>query len=76
MGGILILFAVLLPTLLWIEVGNIFAMVLIGSTLWLGVLGGVDDYLKIKRRQSKGLSIRSKLVWQGALGCSLQKEIQ
>ena len=68
MGGILILFAILLPTILWIDILNIFSVILIFSILSLGVLGGHDDYLKIKLKQSKGLSIRSKLIWQAIIG--------
>jgi phospho-N-acetylmuramoyl-pentapeptide-transferase len=54
--------------ILWIDLLNVFAVILIFSTLSLGVLGGQDDYLKIKRKQSKGLSIRSKLIWQALIG--------
>jgi len=68
MGGILILFAIIVPTILWIDVLNVFSIVLITSTLALGVLGGQDDYLKIKKKQSKGLSIKSKLIWQMLIG--------
>ena len=71
MGGILILVAILVPTLMWIDLVNVFAVILILSTLWLGLLGGMDDYLKIKRRQSKGLSIKSKLIWQAILGLGI-----
>ena len=68
MGGILILFAIMVPTFLWIDVLNVFAIILIISTLWLGALGAKDDYLKIKHKRSKGLSIRRKLIWQCILG--------
>ena len=71
MGGILILFAIVLPTLLWIDLMNIFSVVLVFSTLTLGALGGHDDYLKIKHKQSKGLSIRSKLIWQALIGLAV-----
>jgi phospho-N-acetylmuramoyl-pentapeptide-transferase len=68
MGGILILVAILVPTLIWIDLHNVFSVILILSAFCLGILGGRDDYLKIKRRQSKGLTIRSKLIWQILLG--------
>jgi len=68
MGGILILIAIMVPTFLWIELYNVFAVILIVSILWLGMLGARDDYLKIKREKSKGLSIKSKLIWQAVLG--------
>ena len=68
MGGVLIVAAMVLPTLLWADVLSVFILLVVGATLWLGVLGGIDDYLKIKRRNSKGLRARTKLAWQVLLG--------
>lgn len=68
MGGVLIVAAMVLPTLLWADVLSVFVLLVVGATLWLGVLGGIDDYLKIKRRNSKGLRARTKLAWQVLLG--------
>jgi phospho-N-acetylmuramoyl-pentapeptide-transferase len=68
MGGVLIVAAMVLPTLLWADVLSVFILLVVGATLWLGVLGGIDDYLKIKHRNSKGLRARTKLGWQVLLG--------
>jgi phospho-N-acetylmuramoyl-pentapeptide-transferase len=66
MGGLLILFAVSVSTLLWVDLTNVFAWLLLGITLWYGGIGAYDDYRKIKKRNSKGLSARGKLLLQGA----------
>ncbi|MBN1917157.1 MAG: phospho-N-acetylmuramoyl-pentapeptide-transferase [Verrucomicrobia bacterium] len=68
MGGVLIVAAMVLPTLLWADMLSVFVLLVVGATLWLGVLGGIDDYLKIKQRNSKGLRARTKLAWQVLLG--------
>jgi len=68
MGGLLVLVAVVLPSLLWMKLTNIFALMIIFSTLWLGLLGAVDDYLKLKHKHTRGLSTRKKLFWQLLLG--------
>lgn len=68
MGGILILSAMLLSLVLWMDLKSGFTWILCLTTLWLGILGGWDDYLKLKFKNSKGLSGRKKLLWQGLLG--------
>ncbi|MBU0673629.1 MAG: phospho-N-acetylmuramoyl-pentapeptide-transferase [Proteobacteria bacterium] len=64
MGGVLILFAITVSTLLWVDLTNSFVWVVLGITLWYGVIGAYDDFQKIKKRNSKGLSARGKLVFQ------------
>jgi phospho-N-acetylmuramoyl-pentapeptide-transferase len=66
MGGLLILAAIVVPTLLWANLTNVFVWVALGTTIAFGLIGFADDYLKIIRKQSKGLSARSKLVLQTA----------
>ncbi len=68
MGGVLIVAAMVLPTLLWADILGPFVLLVVGATLWLGLLGAADDYLKIRHNNSKGLKARTKLAWQVALG--------
>jgi phospho-N-acetylmuramoyl-pentapeptide-transferase len=68
MGGVLIVAAMIVPTLLWADILGPFVLLVVGATLWLGVLGAVDDYVKIRHRNSKGLKARTKLAWQILLG--------
>lgn len=71
MGGVLIVAAMVLPTLLWADILGPFVLLAVGATLWLGVLGAADDYLKIRRRNSTGLRKRTKLAWQVLLGLAI-----
>jgi phospho-N-acetylmuramoyl-pentapeptide-transferase len=64
MGGLLILIAVILPSLLWADPSNPFVWIVLISTLLYGVIGFLDDYLKITRKRSLGLTARQKLVSQ------------
>jgi phospho-N-acetylmuramoyl-pentapeptide-transferase len=68
MGGLLILVATLLPTLLWARLDNDFVWLMIFATVWLGAVGFADDYLKVVKRRRKGLVARYKLTGQLALG--------
>jgi len=73
MGGVLILVSILASTLLWGDLGNRFVWVVMATTLLFGVIGFVDDYLKLVRRNSKGLRASYKYFWQSlvALGTAL-----
>jgi len=73
MGGALILLAVSISTLLWSNLSNRFVWIVLGGTLFFGVVGFVDDYKKLVVRNSKGLSARAKMFWQivGALGAAI-----
>ncbi len=64
MGGILILAAVGAATLLWVDLSNRYAWVCIGSMLGFGIVGFLDDWLKIRRKNSEGLSAKAKLAGQ------------
>ena len=68
MGGILILAATLVPTLLWARLDNDFIWLMIIATLWLGLVGFTDDFLKVVRKRRKGLIARYKLAGQLVLG--------
>lgn len=68
MGGVLIIMCVLVPTLLLARVHNIYVIVLIVSTIWLGVIGFLDDYIKVFKKNKEGLAGRFKIVGQIGLG--------
>ncbi|WP_447973479.1 phospho-N-acetylmuramoyl-pentapeptide-transferase [Nitrospira sp. Kam-Ns4a] len=64
MGGLLILFAVVLSTLLWADITNRYVWLVVFATLGFGAIGFMDDYLKFVRGQSKGLSVKQKMAAQ------------
>ena len=64
MGGVLILIGILFGTLLWADLNNIYVWILLMVATSFGLLGAVDDYLKIKRNNSKGISFSAKIIWQ------------
>jgi len=64
MGGALILIGILFGTLLWADLNNFYVWILLVVATSFGLLGAVDDYLKIKHNNSKGISSRMKIVWQ------------
>ena len=68
MGGILILIAIIVPTLLWGNLRNEYLWMVLLSTMWMGIVGFVDDYLKVVKKLSKGLVGRYKMIGQIALG--------
>ncbi|MGA8727242.1 MAG: phospho-N-acetylmuramoyl-pentapeptide-transferase [Terracidiphilus sp.] len=65
MGGVLIVIAILLPTILWSDPSNPFIWIAVFSTLGFGAIGFADDYIKVVQRRSLGLTARAKLFWQG-----------
>ena len=71
MGGIIILLATIVPTLLWAPLDNRFVIVALLSILWMGCIGFVDDYLKIVQGKSRGLVGKWKLVGQCSFGLLL-----
>ncbi|TSE09979.1 MULTISPECIES: phospho-N-acetylmuramoyl-pentapeptide-transferase [Aquimarina] len=68
MGGIIIILATLVPVLLFAKLDNIYVILLIVTTLWMGVIGFTDDYLKIKRKDKEGLAGKFKVIGQVGLG--------
>lgn len=71
MGGLIILFATIVPTLLWAPLTNRYVVVAMLSTLWMGCIGFLDDYLKIVQGKSRGLVARWKLAGQCSFGLLL-----
>lgn len=71
MGGVLILFSMLISMLLWMDLTNIFTLILFLTTVVFGVLGGRDDYLKLKYKNAKGISGKKKLCIQFLVACLL-----
>ena len=68
MGGVIILLAILVPILLFGRLDNIYIQLMIVSTVWLGLIGGLDDYIKVFRHNKEGLKGRFKIVGQVGLG--------
>jgi phospho-N-acetylmuramoyl-pentapeptide-transferase len=68
MGGVLIVIAILLPTVLWSDPSNPFVWVAVFATLAFAAIGFADDYIKVVHRRSLGLSARAKLLYQGLAG--------
>lgn len=71
MGGVLIVLATVIPTLLWAELTNGFVITALVVLVWLGVLGFMDDYLKVVRKKTEGLVGRYKIVGQASIGLLL-----
>lgn len=69
MGGILILFALMASLLLWMDLQNAFTLILFLTTIVIGTLGSVDDYLKLRYKNKKGISAKNKLIIQGCFSC-------
>lgn len=70
MGGLLIIAAIVVPTLLFTKLDNIYILIMLGTTLWLGVIGFMDDYIK-KKVSKKGLAGRYKVIGQVVLGLTV-----
>lgn len=68
MGGLIIIAAILIPTLLFTKLENIYIIIMIISTLWMGVIGFIDDYIKVYRKDKQGLAGRFKILGQVGLG--------
>ena len=68
MGGALVLLSILVTTLLWADLSNRFVWIVLVVTFGFGVIGWIDDYRKVVRRDPQGLSARTKFFWQSVLG--------
>lgn len=68
MGGLIIIAAILIPTLLFAQLTNVYVILLIVSTVWLGLIGFLDDYIKVFKKDKEGLAGRFKIVGQVGLG--------
>lgn len=68
MGGLIILGAIIIPTLLFAKLNNIYIILILVTTVWLGFIGFLDDYIKVFRNDKKGLAARSKVFGQIFIG--------
>ncbi len=68
MGGIIILSAIFIPTLLFAKIDNIYIILMLISTVWLGFIGFLDDYIKVFKKDKKGLAGKFKVIGQVGLG--------
>jgi phospho-N-acetylmuramoyl-pentapeptide-transferase len=68
MGGALIITGTTISTVLWAQLDNPYTVICLGVLIWLGLLGFLDDYLKVVRRRTEGLVAKYKLIGQGLLG--------
>lgn len=68
MGGLIILGAILIPTLLFAKLSNIYIIMMITTTVWLGVIGFIDDYIKVFKKNKEGLAGKFKIMGQVTLG--------
>ncbi len=71
MGGIIILASIVIPTLLFAKLHNIYIILLLITTIWLGFIGFVDDYIKVFKHDKKGLHGKAKIIGQVILGLIL-----
>lgn len=68
MGGLIILAAILIPTILFTRLENIYIIIMLISTVWLGVIGFIDDYIKVYKKNKSGLAGRFKILGQVGIG--------
>ena len=68
MGGLIILSAIIIPTILFAKLQNIYIQVMLISTIWLALIGFVDDYIKVFKKDKKGLAGKFKILGQVGLG--------
>jgi len=68
MGGLIILSAILIPTLLFAKLDNVYIILMLIATVWLGIIGFTDDYIKVFKKDKKGLQGAFKLIGQVGLG--------
>ncbi|MBC7418133.1 MAG: phospho-N-acetylmuramoyl-pentapeptide-transferase [Pedobacter sp.] len=68
MGGIIILLGILVPTLLFANISNIYVILMIVTTVWMGAIGFLDDYIKVFKKNKEGLAGKFKVVGQIGLG--------
>jgi phospho-N-acetylmuramoyl-pentapeptide-transferase len=68
MGGLIILAAIIIPTLLFARINNVYIILILISTVWLGLVGFLDDYIKVFKKNKEGLAGRFKVMGQVGLG--------
>ncbi|VTQ03892.1 Phospho-N-acetylmuramoyl-pentapeptide-transferase [Sphingobacterium daejeonense] len=68
MGGLIIIAGILIPTLLFAKLDNIYIILMIITTVWMGAIGFLDDYIKVFRKNKEGLAGKFKVIGQVGLG--------
>ena len=68
MGGLNYSSAIIIPTLLFAQLNNIYIIILLISTIWLGIIGFLDDYIKVYKKNKDGLAGRFKILGQVGIG--------
>jgi phospho-N-acetylmuramoyl-pentapeptide-transferase len=68
MGGVIIIAAIVIPTLLFARLNNVYVILLLVSTLWMGSIGFIDDYIKVFKKDKEGLRGKFKILSQVVLG--------
>ncbi|MCT4636725.1 MAG: phospho-N-acetylmuramoyl-pentapeptide-transferase [Bacteroidales bacterium] len=68
MGGVIILFSILIPVLLFADIANVYVILMLVTTVWLGSVGFIDDYIKVFKKDKKGLAGKFKVMGQVGLG--------
>lgn len=68
MGGVIIIAAILIPTLLFARLENVYILLMLVTTIWLGLIGFLDDYIKVFKKDKEGLAGRFKILGQVGLG--------
>ena len=71
MGGLIILLGILIPTLLLAKLGNVYIVLMLTTTVWMGAIGFLDDYIKVFKKDKEGLSGKFKVMGQVGLGIIL-----
>src|SRR6202790_1580121 len=67
MGGIIIILGILIPTLLFAKLGNVYVIMMLVTTVWLGAIGFLDDYIKVFKKNKEGLAGKFKIIGQVGL---------
>lgn len=68
MGGIIIIMGIIIPTLLFAKLDNVYVLLMIVSTIWMGTIGAIDDYIKVFKKNKEGMKATTKLIGQLLLG--------
>jgi phospho-N-acetylmuramoyl-pentapeptide-transferase len=68
MGGLMIIAGIVIPTLLFARLNNVYILLMLAATLWLGAIGFIDDYIKVFKKDKRGLAGTSKIIGQIGIG--------
>ena len=68
MGGLMIIAGIVIPTLLFARLNNVYILLMLASVLWLGTIGFIDDYIKVFKKDKRGLAGTSKIIGQIGIG--------